>query len=987
MCGIVSIFSYNSGKSSVDREELRRIRDYMTPRGPDGYGEWYSSDNLVGLGHRRLSIIDLSESGAQPMQNRDGSLVITYNGEIYNYQTLRESLEKKGYHFRSSSDTEVLLHLYAEKGFNMLHDLRGMFAFAIWDHKRKGLFLARDPFGIKPLYYADNGKTFFAASQVKALMKSKHIDTSPEPAGHVGFFLWGHIPEPYTLFRGIRSLPAGSYMTVDQNGNKTTMKYCSITQIFADAERDPFSLSKEEVHERLRSALLETVQHHLIADVPVGIFLSSGLDSVTLTALASEIAKDRLNTVTLGFREYLGTDNDEVPFAEQVAKDYGTRQRTILVGKKDFETELEHLFDAMDQPTIDGVNSYFVSKAATQAGLKVALSGVGGDELFGSYPSFRQIPRMVGAFGPINALLSMGKAFRAVSAPLLKHFTSPKYAGLFEYGGSYGGAYLLRRGMFMPWELPKLLDGGMVREGWQELQTLTKLEQTIGSIDNSYLKVAALEISWYMRNQLLRDTDWASMAHSVEVRLPLVDVSLLHVLCPLLSTFNGVSGKRNMALTPVKRLPDIILNRAKTGFTVPVNEWIKEDDTSVQGRKLRGWAIKIYEKAGQSDVAPAKQKHYKKTSSPALIESHRQSSLKILALLTDAFGGLGGIALYNQDLLKALCENPGCKEVVAIPRLMPFGTEALPEKLIYLTDGLDSKFKYVKTALRVIREKKPFDLIICGHINLLPLAYMAKLMLGAPLILEIYGIDAWKPTKSRLANYLLKHIDAFISISDFTRNKFLAWADLASTKGFLLPNAIDILSYGPGPKNPALVDRYGLHNKTVLMTLGRLVSRERYKGFDEVIDILPDLVKEVPNIVYIIAGDGDDRSRLEEKARSLGLTARIFFTGWIPEAEKADHYRLADAYVMPSRGEGFGFVFLEAMACGIPVVASQSDGSREAVRNGNLGLLVDPADQGELKKAVLEAINRPKGNIPDGLSYFSFANFSDRLSGIINQII
>jgi len=249
------------------------------------------------------------------------------------------------------------------------------------------------------------------------------------------------------------------------------------------------------------------------------------------------------------------------------------------------------------------------------------------------------------------------------------------------------------------------------------------------------------------------------------------------------------------------------------------------------------------------------------------------------------------------------------------------------------------------------------------------------------------GIDAWRPTESRLTNFLLKHIDAFISISDFTRDKFLAWAKLDSTKGFLLPNAIDISDYGPGPKNPALVDRYNLHKKTVLMTLGRLVSHERYKGFDEVIDILPDLIKEVPAIVYMIAGDGDDRSRLEEKAMSLGLTDRIIFTGLIPEAEKADHYRLADAYVMPSRGEGFGFVFLEAMACGIPVVASQSDGSREAVRNGSLGLLVNPADKRELKKAILEALNRPNGTIPEGLAYFSFDNFSDRLSKIIEQIV
>ena len=334
MCGIVSIFAYNS-PTGVDREELRRIRDHMVNRGPDGAGEWYLADNRIGLGHRRLAIIDLSETGAQPMQNEDGSLVITFNGEIYNYQTLRSQLEAKGYRFQSTSDTEVLLHLYAEKGTAMLDDLRGMFALAIWDNKKKELFLARDPFGIKPLYYADDNKSFRTASQVKALLAGGNIATSPEPAGHVGFFLWGHIPEQYTLYKGIRSLPAGSYMVVNQKGNKTTKKYCSITQIFADAEKPYVRLSKGEVHEQLRAALLDSVQHHLIADVPVGLFLSSGLDSTTLLALASERVTERLHTVILGFREYCGTNNDEVPLAEQAARYYGSSHRTIRVEKKD----------------------------------------------------------------------------------------------------------------------------------------------------------------------------------------------------------------------------------------------------------------------------------------------------------------------------------------------------------------------------------------------------------------------------------------------------------------------------------------------------------------------------------------------------------------------------------------------------------------------------------------------------------------------------
>ena len=215
MCGIAGIFAYGPSARPVDREELLRIREAMIARGPDGAGLWISPDQRIGLAHRRLAIIDLSEAGAQPMATADGRLHITFNGEIYNYQVLRRELEAKGYRFHSHSDTEVLLHLYADRGQDMVHALRGMYTFAIWDEHKKGLFLARDPFGIKPLYVADNGHTIRVASQVKALLKGGAVDTTLEPAGHVGFFLWGHVPEPYTLYKGIRALGAGTSLWID----------------------------------------------------------------------------------------------------------------------------------------------------------------------------------------------------------------------------------------------------------------------------------------------------------------------------------------------------------------------------------------------------------------------------------------------------------------------------------------------------------------------------------------------------------------------------------------------------------------------------------------------------------------------------------------------------------------------------------------------------------------------------------------------------
>ena len=564
----------------------------MQRRGPDDAGVWSQEDRGIALAHRRLSIIDPGADGHQPMATADGCLRVVFNGEIYNYRALRQELEKKGYRFRSHSDTEVLLHLYAEKGRDMVHDLRGMFAFAIWDDHKRGVLLARDSLGIKPLYYADDGHMLRVASQVKALLSGGGIDQQPEPAGHVGFFLWGHVPEPYTLYKGIRALGAGKTLWVDKGGVREEQRFFSLADEFGYSKTQANEYNHEDIQQQLATALRDSVSHHLIADVPVGVFLSSGLDSATLVALASESQDQKLNTVTLGFHEYKGTEYDEVPLAEAIAGHYGTAQHTVWVEKRDFKAELDMLLGAMDQPSIDGVNTYFVSKAAAATGLKVALSGIGGDELFAGYPGFRQIPKMVKGLGLFRCAPVIGKGFRWVSAPIIKHFTSPKYAGLLEYGGSYAGAYLLRRGLFMPWELPEILDGEMVREGWRELQPLARLQETIDGVNTARLKVSALELTWYMRNQLLRDADWAGMAHGLEIRTPLVDTDLLRSLTPLIMSEQPPT-KKDMANTPRKILPGSVLNRPKTGFSVPVHEWLHGEESGVSIRGLRGWAVEL----------------------------------------------------------------------------------------------------------------------------------------------------------------------------------------------------------------------------------------------------------------------------------------------------------------------------------------------------------------------------------------------------------
>lgn len=359
--------------------------------------------------------------------------------------------------------------------------------------------------------------------------------------------------------------------------------------------------------------------------------------------------------------------------------------------------------------------------------------------------------------------------------------------------------------------------------------------------------------------------------------------------------------------------------------------------------------------------------------------------MRTLALVTDAFGGHGGIALYGRDLLSALCAMPNCREVVAFPRLHVPACEPLPVNLSYRLKGVGGKSAYATALLGCLASDRDFNLIICGHINLLPLAALARRLTGAPILLLIYGIDAWRPTDSRLINTLARRAQGVVSISDHTRARFLTWARAQTGNVELLPNAIHAEQYGLGPKKPDLLRRYGVEGRTLLLTLGRLSAAERYKGIDEMLEILPGLCHEIEDLHYLIVGDGDDRGRLQDKARRLGIAERVVFAGRIDEHEKADHYRLADAFVMPGRGEGFGFVFLEAMACGIPVVASPLDGSREAVRDGALGLLADPDDRANLRRVVLEALRRPKG-IPEGLDDFSFRRFSERLALILGKL-
>jgi asparagine synthase (glutamine-hydrolysing) len=596
MCGIAAIFRYGCNGERVDTARWLGVANrVLWSRGPDGSGTWVSEDGTMGLTHRRLAIIDLTPTGVQPMSTPDGRLRIVFNGEIYNYKELRRELESRGCRFLSTSDTEVLLHLYREEGADMVRRLRGMYTFALWDENNQGLFLARDPFGIKPLYYSNDGHTLRVASQVKAILAAGGTDTSAEPAGHVGFFLWGYVPEPYTLYKGIRSLPAGSTLWIENGGSKAEPRaFYSLPEQLRQVADSQASASEVEAREHLETALKDSVQHHMVSDVPVGLFLSAGLDSSSIAALAARCSPGPLKTLTLGFEQYKGTLNDETVLAGRIAEKLHCAHETRWMRREDFSPELPNIFTSMDQPSIDGVNTYFVSKAAREIGLKVALTGLGGDELFGGYPSFADVPKMVRLARPFGFL---GKTFRVVTAPVLRYFTSPKFAGILEYGATTGGAYFLRRGLFMPWELPGLMDPDMVREGWRTLDPVVNLNKTVTGLSSDHHRISALETIFYMRNMLLRDTDWAGMAHSLEVRVPFVDVELIGAVGTFMNGFSGPT-KKTMAQAVWDVVPQELLNRPKTGFSFPTRDWIAAD-MKTKERGLRGWARVVYREVQQ----------------------------------------------------------------------------------------------------------------------------------------------------------------------------------------------------------------------------------------------------------------------------------------------------------------------------------------------------------------------------------------------------
>lgn len=555
-----------------DLARVERMCDAQRHRGPDDAGLWQSGDRRVALGHRRLSIIDLSPSGHQPMHDSDDVLHVVYNGEIYNYLSLRAELEAQGHSFRSHSDTEVILVGYRAWGRDLLDRLVGMFAFALHDERRDEVLLARDPLGIKPLYYAEEGGCLLFASEVGALRAVADLG-APDPEAVAEFLLWGSIGAPRTLHRRARALPAGSWAQVRAGRLDGPHRYYRLED---DVGR-PEPMDATEASRHARDVLLASVKRHRIADVEVGTFLSGGVDSVALAGLMTEVSGQPVTSVNLSFRsEAL----DEAPIAEQAAALYGTRHHRIDIRIDEIRDRLAGAVRSLDQPSVDGVNVYFVSEAAVRAGLKVAISGVGGDELFAGYSTFdgmAPIHRIQSRLGWVPGMAALRAPLSRLLPSIAPRHRVRKAAMALRHGASWPGAYFALRGLFNVEHVESLLAPD-VREAVGACLPEAHMEERLGAADVPEAeRVSVFELEQYLQCQLLRDTDAMSMRHSLEVRTPLVDRELIAELFRIPPEHRHARpAKQRLRESARPQVPPVVWDRRKQGFGFPIDEWLGE---------------------------------------------------------------------------------------------------------------------------------------------------------------------------------------------------------------------------------------------------------------------------------------------------------------------------------------------------------------------------------------------------------------------------
>jgi len=576
MCGICGLV--NSDRTESENIEIiKRMCDSMIHRGPDDWGFMSFGKHCIGM--RRLSIIDTSSSGHQPMPNEDNTIWVICNGEIYNFNEKKKLLQAKGHRFRSGTDIEVIVHLYEEFGIDCIEHLRGMFTFALWDTNRHELYLARDRLGIKHLYFHENNGRLAFSSELRPLITSGLVKPEINLNMIDQYLSFGYVPQPDTLLNGVQVLNPAHVLR--WKGDRITIK-----KYWDFPEPGSNDIPHKDVIPATRQLLEETVALHKISDVPIGAFLSGGIDSTTVVGLMAALSEEPVRTFSIGFQKDVPARFNELHIAKQTAARFGTQHSDVIINGRDVAEQMKDIIRFMDQPSFDGINTYFVSQAAKAGGLTVALSGLGGDELFGGYDSFDVIHRWA---KPIRLWGKLPRYFRRGTAHVLSQWALSDFwkkrirkIQLLPYVDNVSDLYILARMLLWPHEKQAIYSADMcsyLREK-EDISYIEELIKGVGRFDDyPWHSLSCLEMTNYMGWRLLRDTDVMSMAHSLEVRVPFVDNKLVEFICGLPLGWEKHWGYPKKLLVESLRdlLPYEVLSQPKHGFEFPFGHWMKNE--------------------------------------------------------------------------------------------------------------------------------------------------------------------------------------------------------------------------------------------------------------------------------------------------------------------------------------------------------------------------------------------------------------------------
>ncbi len=1019
MCGIAGFVDLNT-PGDVRADAVARMCARMVHRGPDDAG--LVSRGVATLGMHRLAIFDPA-NGHQPMATPDGRFHIVFNGAIYNFRAIRDELVRAGFAFRTECDTEVLLVAYAHWGERCLPRLRGMFSFAVWDTSEETLFLARDPFGIKPLYYRHDGPQLVFASELNALLGAGVFSAQIDALSVADYLGWFAVPAPRTIYRGIFSLRPGECATF-RGGQLDTRASWSFRAVPHDAR---VCRTREEFESELRARLEDSIQAHVLADVPVGAFLSGGLDSAVVVGLMSRATSSCLKTFSIGFAE---RGFDESTAAQATARHFGTEHQTRILTGSEVARDLPSLLAAFDQPTGDGINTFYVSQTARAGGVTVALSGLGGDELLGGYPSFRDIPKMARVLPFWRALPSFLR--RQILANLRRRGTRyHKLADLLEHARNVHELNSLQRRVFAESQRHELLHPSVLEA--MRGQTPHHPELAALSADvvaaGLFETISAWELRTYMADVLLRDSDVMSMRHSLELRVPFVDRPLVEWLWRQPSRFKADPVQPKSALARAVRdlLPPGLAERQKRGFSLPFAPWMRSelkpflDETfstaSVERSGLfargpvqrfwrdflasddprqwsRAWSLAVLVDFAnrRPAVTPLQPRPWplalaERAVPAAHIVASRsprdtgQAKRRTLLLAPEIFASEGGIPRILQIYLKALCDLAGPTDSV---RLLALNDHMVDSRDLRRNSNQRlsewrvcgrNKLRFIRAAIELSRG---CDRLVCGHVGQLPVALAAKAVnRHLRYYLVAHGIEVWRPF-TRTEIMALRGAERIFCVSDFTRRELLRHCPLPEGRAVVLHNALDpYFKIAPGQPRAG--------GPPVILVVTRLTRADRYKGVDHMIEALPAIRARLPAAVLRIVGRGDDLVYLQGVRDKLGLRGAVEFLGYVDDRRMAAELRSCTLFALPSKKEGFGLVFLEAMANGRPCLGARAGGVPEVI-TPETGVLIEFGDVPAIAAACVAALTREWSEtaILDRARAFSYSPFKDRLASLLD---